>query len=217
MVGFADSFGRIERPQVAKKMSQHHTPHGLDAYWRSAYPDCEPISYHLRHIYRDRWVRFHCLPNSKRYPDDAAEYQVVLDRHNRVLGELSSPDEPLVFVSTGYSETLDPIRSYAELAPLDPDARHWRTIAKHDLDNDEHPNYWHFFMSVWPWRSGVFDPILRLVADEVIANTLIVNTQRNWVYHPYDGGADVVLETTAGRDRLKQQFKAWLSRRRDGL
>jgi hypothetical protein len=36
----------------------------------------------------DRWVRFHSLPESKRYPDSQAEYAIELDRHYTVLSEL---------------------------------------------------------------------------------------------------------------------------------
>lgn len=36
----------------------------------------------------DRWVRFHSLPGSQRYPGSADEYAEILDRHVTVLGEL---------------------------------------------------------------------------------------------------------------------------------
>jgi hypothetical protein len=35
--------------------------------------DLLAIPYELKHRYGDRWVRFHCLPESKRYAENEAE------------------------------------------------------------------------------------------------------------------------------------------------
>ncbi|GAA1622656.1 hypothetical protein GCM10009733_019120 [Nonomuraea maheshkhaliensis] len=59
----------------------------LSALWWSHWPDSPPIAHQL-HGDRDRWVRFHSLPEPKRYADTAAEYQILLDRYNTVLTEL---------------------------------------------------------------------------------------------------------------------------------
>ena len=190
----------------------------MDSYWSSTYSDCEPISYRLRDQYRNRWIRFHTLPNSKRYADNEAEYRIILDRHNAILSELAISNDQLVFASTGYSETPQPTRDeYPQLNAFDKDAKCWRTISKHELDNDTSPNYWHLYMSNWFWTPGVFDSIFRLVADNVIANTMILSTSNHWIYHPYDGGADVVLPSSAERAKLKRKFNSWLSTRSDGL
>lgn len=194
------------------------TPHELNNYWTTTYPECLPIPYLLRSVFHDRWVRFHSLPESKRYPEDEREFQTVLQRHDVVLGELAEPDEALVFVSTGYSDTPQSIRDNDALNERDPKAQCWRTIEKHIVDGDEeYPNYWHLFMSIHNWQTGCFRSILRLVADNTIANTMILSTRNQWLYHPYDGGADVTLKCSTTRDRLRSQFRSWLSRRTDGL
>ena len=59
------------------------------ASWQRWYPNCEPIAHLIRREYPDRWVRFHSLPFSKRYAEEEAEYATVLERHNRILGELA--------------------------------------------------------------------------------------------------------------------------------
>lgn len=41
--------------------------------WDSWLPGCEPIGHHLRRAFAERWVRFHSLPGSKRYPESDAE------------------------------------------------------------------------------------------------------------------------------------------------
>ena len=192
-------------------------PHNIRDYWSSQYPECDPIPYVLRDMYQSRWVRFHSLPQSKRYAENDSEYQTILDRHNQVLQSLALPNELLTFTSTGYSETETAVRA-PQLAELDPSAEHWHTIAKHEINNDpEFPKFWHSFAAPYRWTPRVFDSLLLLVADDIVANTMILSTTGHWVYHPYDGGADVILHTTAKRDRLKAQFSSWLSTRSNGL
>jgi hypothetical protein len=166
----------------------------------------------------DRWVRFHSLPGSKRYPEDEAEYTEVLRRHNCVLGELVRPGDQVVLLTTGYSESPEPTRSYPELLRLDPGAEPWRTVAMHRVDGAfSEPSFWHVFASAWDWHPGVFDPLVRLVADSVVANVMIMAPECCWLLHPYDGGMDVIADSPAARDRLKAAYGGWLSPRPDGL
>ena len=60
----------------------------LDALWAARWPTTAPVGHLLRDQHRDRWVRFHSLPESKRYPDSEDEYATVLARHHAVLDEL---------------------------------------------------------------------------------------------------------------------------------
>lgn len=79
------------------------------------------------------------------------------------------------------------------------------------------PNYWHVFASEWEWRPGVLDPILRLVADDVIRNVMVSDPDCRWLHHPYDGGMDVILGSADARDQLRSSHADWLSSRSDGL
>jgi hypothetical protein len=187
--------------------------------WDRAFPDCPPVGFLLRDAFRSRWVRFHSLPESKRYPEDEAEYQILLERHNTVLGELVGQSPRVVLVTTGYSETPEPVRTYAELEELDPDAKPWRTIVMHTAAPDYYdaPAYWHLFASECEWRPGLFDPLIRLVATDAVADVLIVEPECRWVLHPYDGGMDVIAESPAVRARLRSAHKDWLSIHPSGL
>ncbi|MGW6733237.1 DUF3885 domain-containing protein [Streptomyces sp. NPDC055013] len=57
----------------------------LSALWQRQFPKGPPIAHELRAAYSDRWVRFHSLPDSKRYPESEDEYAIVLHRYNTVL------------------------------------------------------------------------------------------------------------------------------------
>jgi hypothetical protein len=187
--------------------------------WDSQFPNCPPVGYLLRDAFHDRWVRFHSLPESKRYPEDETEYQILLERYNSVLGDLVAAASRVVLLTTGTSETPQPVRSYAKLDSLDPNAKPWRTISMHTVSPDyfSDPAYWHIFASVWQWQPGQFDSLIRLVASDAVANVLIVEPDCRWVLHPYDGGMDVIAETPADRGRLRAAHKDWLSARADGL
>jgi hypothetical protein len=187
--------------------------------WDREFPDCPPVGYLLRNAIPSRWVRFHSLPGSKRYPEDETDFQILLERHNTILGELVGLSPRVVLVTTGYSETPEPVRTYAELDALDPDGKPWRTISMHTVwpDSGDTPTYWQLFVSESEWHPKLFDPLIRLVADDTVANVLIVEPECRWVLHPYDGGMDVIAESPAQRARLRSAYKAWLSARRDGL
>jgi hypothetical protein len=199
---------RVVEPKILENMLMD---------WNRRFPHSKPVAHHLPVTFPDRWVRFHSLPGSKRYPENEAEYAIVLERHNRILGELAQKDETAALLTTGYSETPEPIRSYDQWMKLDPLAVPWCTVAMHETDdNFPEPNFWHVFVSKWVWKPGVFDPLVRLVADDVIANVMIVAADCRWLLHPYDGGMDVILESSAVRDRLKGRYPEWLSPRADG-
>lgn len=65
----------------------------LTALWRARWGGA-PIGCALSARHPDRWVRFHSLPDSKRYAETEQEYEVILDRHHRVLAELGADKGP---------------------------------------------------------------------------------------------------------------------------
>jgi hypothetical protein len=185
--------------------------------WQHHFPGSEPVAHLLRAAFPDRWVRFHSLPGSKRYPEGEDEYATVLARHNRILGDLLGPGRAVVLLTTGYSDVPAPALPPPELRPLDPHARLWRSVPLHERDGSAGPSYWHVFASEWEWQPGRFDPVVRLVADDVLRDVMVVPPDCRWLLHPYDGGMDVILESLAARGRLRAAYRDWLSPRADGL
>lgn len=142
----------------------------------------------------------------------------MLGRQNRILNGLVGSEASVVLLTTEYSGSAEAPSARPELGALDLDAKPWRTVPMHDLDGEfAEPSYWHVFASEWAWRPGVLDAILRLVTDDVVANVMVVHPGCGWLFHPYDGGMDVILETTAARDRIRSSHADWLSPRSDGM
>lgn len=187
--------------------------------WLRQFPGSAPVAHQLRYTFRARWARFHSLPGAKRYPDDEAELGILLDRFNCILADLVRPEQTVLLLTTGYSYSWEPpTRYYAELASLDPDAVIWDTVAMHEIEADRHvPTVWHVFVSQRRFCRGVFDSIIRLIAENTLADIMIAASDFSWLLHPYDGGCDAILDTTARRDVLKAKFADWLSARADGL
>ncbi|MFF7989251.1 hypothetical protein ACFZDG_05560 [Kitasatospora xanthocidica] len=176
----------------------------LTALWERRWPGSEPVGHEIDQGERDVWVRFHSLPESKRYPDDEHEYAILLERHNTVLDELFAGAEVYVMTPrwTGRSSVPRMRR----------DAEHWRTWLQEDHPEPEFRTYCHVFVERRRWRRGCLDRLLRRVADDAECGVIITDTGLRRLHHPYDGGADVFLTTTEERDRLKARHAAWLSR-----
>ncbi|MEZ4390990.1 MAG: hypothetical protein R3A48_07840 [Polyangiales bacterium] len=193
-------------------------PQELDACWSRVIGEAPPIPYSLRDLCQSRWVRFHALPDARRYAASPADTDEILRRHNALLDHLARRAPRVFLVTTAYSDDRSVAARASQLCALDPSAQPWRVLPMHALaDHSEVPNFWHLFASEWTWRPGIFDEILRLVADDEVANVLWLFDGAGCVYHPYDGGADVVLSSTAARDEIRAAYASWLSARRDGL
>lgn len=181
----------------------------LSALWDERWPGCSKLPFELRGIPAG-WVRFHTLPGSKRYPETEAEYEIVLARHNAVLSHLATEATVLV-VTASYAEAA---RS-PETVAVHPDAVHWTSER---IDDEPGFESWiHLHVSQEPWSAGRLDALLRHVADNVIADVMIADPGLRWLYHPYDGGMDVVLPTTTARDALRHHHREWLSKHPSGL
>ncbi|MFC7885991.1 hypothetical protein ACFUVV_29550 [Streptomyces sp. NPDC057376] len=186
------------------------TSPSLAVLWRDLRPSGPPVAHTFRSGYADRWVRFHTLPGSKRYPETAGEYATVLERHNAILDELF-PGTDVFVVTADWAATADgPAHHPEPRRTLHADGIHWWT----DSDTADPDPDFHVHMRLYadrrPWRPGCVDELLRAVADDRLAEVFLTDTGLRRIHHPYDGGADVVLATPAERDRFANRYVEWL-------
>jgi hypothetical protein len=187
----------------------------LNTYWNQAYPDSWPLAHEFKQVYPERWVRFHSLPDSKRYAQRQQETSILLERHNSVLEDLNlSQPNPLWLLTSEWScgTSLILKRSQDSLLELDPSAVFWKSRRVLNNSEDDDAVYQHLFVSLWTWHKHLFDPLLKLVANDFLANVMIVSMSGKWLYHPYDGGADVILSSASERDILRDKYSSWLSK-----
>lgn len=191
----------------------------LAGAWDSRWPGQEPISYRLRSD--ARWVRFHSLPQSKRYPDDEHELEEVLTRHRTVLDELAATagdeDRHVVVVTASWSASSQPIPRSAPVAAAIPGAQYWMSVRTEE-DSAFRTWVWtHLYVDVVSLDDPGVEQLLRIVADDQTANALILAPDLSWLYAPYDGGADVYPATPEQRDELAAIHADWLSATDSGL
>ena len=186
----------------------------LNNFWKQFIGVSDPIAHNLKHDYQDRWVRFHALPESKRYPENECEYQVIFSRHNAVLKDLGNLPLLLFVILPEYSESRQPNAPDIELVKLFPKTQHWRTIEAYEDCDDL---YLHLHVAQVQFNGCELNDLFRLVADDETGNILIVSTNNPLIFHPYDGGADVILTNSNERDSLKQKYANWLSEHPDGF
>ena len=74
--------GAFKHAEISPRASR------LTELWENRWSSADPLGYELRVEYADQWVRFHSLPDSKRYAENDAEYDEILRRHLTVLREL---------------------------------------------------------------------------------------------------------------------------------
>lgn len=183
----------------------------LSHRWQQSWPQCPPIASLFKTCLHDRWVRFHSLPGSQRYATTEAEYDTILYRHNTILGELRATD---VYVITVQYEPDDLAAGTEPVnTGLHPNASPWMRAA----DPDDAEMVYDLHVSALRYEPGELDDLLRYVAGDRAPGVVITDVALQWLYHLYDGGADVILPSSTARDRLKARHGVWLSARPDGL
>ena len=120
----------------------------FDAAWKRSWPEVTPVAHLLRSRFPSQWVRFHSLPEAKRYATTDVEHAEILHRHRTVLAALTEqpeqPEQPeqaeqqpeqqaepetvrLVAVTCSWSESLRPVPRDMAVADATPDAYYWRS------------------------------------------------------------------------------------------
>jgi hypothetical protein len=161
------------------------------------WPQTPPIAFLLPSLHPDLWVRFHSLPGSKRYAETDDERGIVLSRHHAVLEALDPSSKCFVI-----SPLFDPPGEDSALV----ESVHWQTIEVADYYDEPVQLY----VTSLTYPSAKLDGLLMACADWREANVIIGPDDLRWLYHPYDGGADLIASSTTERDQLRARFESWL-------
>lgn len=178
----------------------------ITKFWKEGLNDFEPLAHELKFAFQDRWVRFHSLPESKRYPENESEYQEIFNRYNAVLAELGPSSRTVFVVLPEYSESEVAVHPAEEFRGVFPHSEYWRTIDQ----LAECGVYWHLHIAEVQIPSEKLNSVFRLVANDEVRNILVVLPKDRSVFHPYDGGADIIAPSVEAREELKNRRKAWL-------
>lgn len=176
----------------------------IQEVWRSFYGEQVPIAYLLRQRNHRSWFRIHSLPDSKRYANDETETQEILRRHNLIADAVLGNHARCVLFFPAYALQKFP-SIFAEM-----DAE----LFFHYEDEDAEITQ--FATQTW-WQTQKFDAILRLVANDEVRYISWMNVQSGEIFAPYDGGADLFLNSQARRDEFRARYTDWLSKHPEGF
>lgn len=179
----------------------------FEAVWKARYPGAPPIGYTMREARTPHWLRFHSLPQSKRYAETAREREIILARQNHLAGEVLGVDQPCWLVQAG-DDTDVRTRSEHGLRFI------WSFIPD-DADEDNLAEL--IYAAPTVWRDGAFDSLLLEIADDSQWPTLWMSLVTGAVFAPYDGGVDLFLASEQQVLDLKHAYADWLPGNSRGL
>ena len=196
------------------------TAEQFNKFWASAYLDTVLIQHHFRHNFSERWFRIHSLPESKRYAEDDNEWEILLDRQNKIISDLLNGNSNFLLITGGHSsegyielhpiEEVDSIKeiSFVSLNPID--------LNKVSPDEYDKGQFYTPMFSEQNWQSQKFDSLLKDIAVDNL-RAFFISVDNELIIAPYDGGVDFILKDTKTRDFYKQKYSSWLSARQYGL
>ncbi len=151
-------------------------------------------------------MRIHSLPESKRYPEDEAERQIVFDRYSRFRSALLGESAPCLMIQSCFT-------GFPRNAELMPELE-WTPI--HQVVESEE-DVWDSWMAHTTWDAEAFRTLLTAIADARESLIAFVSEATDSVFIPYDGGADGFSFDAALLRRLSAEFASWLPANPQGL
>jgi hypothetical protein len=185
-------------------------------FWNTEYPEALPINHELKWVYKDRWLRTHSLPESKRYADTDEEYQIIFDRQNEIINDLIGAGTEFIISFGLYKDDLSN-DNYIGLKDFN-DFEKVYTIDLHKLRPDDHEDetIFEIYIKSALWESESSNEILKAIADDEI-RAMFICPSKHCIIAPYDGGVDIIVESIDKKDELKLKYINWLSEREDGM
>ncbi len=188
----------------------------FNKYWKNEYPESYPINHELKYIYSDRWLRIHSLPESKRYAESDFEYNIILNRQNQLINDLIGEGTEF-FISIGLYTGDTNNNNYTELTGYG-DFYKTQTIdlsKARPLEYDEE-TYFEIYIKKEFWKSESKNNILKAIANDEI-RAMFICPSKKCIVAPYDGGVDIIVDTTEKRNELKEKYRNWISQQEEGL
>jgi hypothetical protein len=196
------------------------TAEQFNIFWASNFANTIPIQHYFKYDYAEKWFRIHSLPESKRYAENDQEWDVLLNRQNKIITDLFGENANLLLVTGDYNYNSpndinitneEPIFKTYSFIILD-------SINLHKLSQDEYDEGQTFraAFSKAIWNTDRHDALLKAIANDEV-RAFFISLDNKVIVAPYDGGIDFILNDTATRNTYKQKYKEWLSQREDGF
>ena len=188
-------------------------PDDFEAYWRKAFPDCDPAGYMLREQLPERWWRLHSLPLSKRYPDDENEMKIVLHRANAVASDILGNGAACWTVSSVFHKLEEKFQTKWEQKVQHP--HDMQRAFKWQAYDDE--QVFHAYAGSCCWWPIKQNDLLSQLANDEARDILWISKKTDAIFAPYAGGVDIFMPPNEGVEDYKKKYRMWLSEHPDGM
>lgn len=191
----------------------------LESEWNKNFDGAFPIDFQFKYYLNKRWFRIHCLPESKRYAENSADYKVVKERQNTILKDLICEPSEIVYL-IGFFSFKEKVK---------PDLVTDLGVFQHFMSIDIHKNQ--NIIPFGPYYEGDCYETYTLSSDinlDKLSKTLIdlandtfdyrfsfVDFHKGRIVMPYDGGMDIIMENEEARNSAKLKYGVWASKRED--
>ena len=168
--------------------------------WSKLYNGEPPLAWVLRTGRTVPWVRYHALPDSKRYAENDAEHATILARGNAIGDRLLGQGNLCWLIEARADEKSGD----AALA------------GEYKEGDDAYDPTWRFYARSVEWHRGAFDTELKAIAEDRLT-AMWMRRRDGVVFAPYDGGFDIFPVSAEQVDVLKAERPDWLSSHPEGL
>ena len=173
----------------------------FNAEWSRHHLNRPPFGWLLRQDRSLPWVRFHALPESRRYSEDEKDRAIILSRANALGDRLLGPG-----VSCWIIEAVAGNGAGAGELTLE-----WTE------ENDPDSPVWRVYVRNETWQSGHYDQLLLSIADDQPNSVIWMARDSGSIFAPYDGGFDLFALASEEIKQLQSERPEWLSDHPAGL
>ena len=177
------------------------------SWWASRFGDTVPIGSRMRTVFCDRWVRFHSLPDSKRYAESATERAEVLRRYRALANAVLSASATPWVVAPVYEWDGDTVVTIRELGD---ERLQYALSFSGDRRGDDREG------AIYVARLAPSIESLDAIANDQLRAVWVCESHEE-IFAPYDGGTDLILRSRQRVEELRHEFADWLSDRSDML
>lgn len=172
----------------------------MSAFDEPKYKPVYPIAFHMRHAVPDAWFRIHSLPESKRYPENEEEWDILLQRHRELTERVLVEGSRCRVHYTLFNDRGIPLDLHPQLSWTSPRAQRY---------SDDDATYTQAAETTWHFDT--FREWIRLRSDDDFGWLSFHSLDTDAIYAPYDGGADVFSLDPDFIANIRNEFAKWRS------
>ena len=188
----------------------------FEKFWNNYFNQTIPLNYLFKEVYHERWLRIHSLPQSKRYPDNDLEMNIILQRQNQIISDIYNENEEIYLVMANIIHK----KEKHELINFYPNLNFERSysieLEKHFSNNFNNDEILDVFVCEKKWNLNSYDEILKDIAND-ISRVFFISLNNKIIVSPYDGGIDIIFNSETDKNIHREKYKEWISNRIDEL